>query len=239
MSRKNHLSRINAPKTWPIKRKGIKWVAKPTPGPHKMAEAIPLIIVLRDILKITSTLKETKYVLKNKDVLLNQNSVADPKCSVGLFDTISIPKLNKSYRTIFTSNGKINFIEISESEAQKLPLKIKSKKTLPKGKVQLNFTNGWNRIVDKDGYKTNDVLLWDLNTQKIIKHIPFKKGIQVYIISGEHTGELATIQDLLPLRGVLKKERLASLKLKDTTCETRIEKLFATGEKSPEFKFEK
>ena len=230
---------MSVPKSWPIKRKGIKWITKAAAGTHNLEDSIPLVVVLRDILKITSTLKETRYILNNKDVLVNQKVVNDTKLPIGLFDAISLPKLKKNFRTIYTKNGKLTFIEIEDSEAQKLPLKIKNKTTVSKGKTQLNFTNGWNLLVKKDTYKTNDVVLFDLKNYKIEKHISFKKGVQVYITSGEHTGKVGTVQDLLPPRGVLKKEKLANLKIKDTTCETRIEKLFAAGEKAPEFKFEK
>jgi len=48
-----HLSTLAAPKSWPIKRKGIKWITRPKSGPHNLKSSLPLIVVLRDMLKLT------------------------------------------------------------------------------------------------------------------------------------------------------------------------------------------
>jgi len=57
-----HLSRLAMPKAWKIKRKGIKWVTRPLPGPHSFKLGLPLNVLLRDILKLSKTTKETKSI---------------------------------------------------------------------------------------------------------------------------------------------------------------------------------
>ncbi len=68
---KNHLSRLNAPKSWPIQRKGIKFIVRPSAGAHNMRECIPLNLVLKGLLKYSRTTKETKSVLNAGNVLIN------------------------------------------------------------------------------------------------------------------------------------------------------------------------
>ncbi|MFB6076431.1 MAG: 30S ribosomal protein S4e, partial [Candidatus Aenigmatarchaeota archaeon] len=41
---------ISAPKTFPVKKKGRKYVTNPSSGPHSKEECIPLGVILRDVL---------------------------------------------------------------------------------------------------------------------------------------------------------------------------------------------
>ena len=61
---KNHLSRLNAPKSWPIKRKGIKFITRPGAGAHCLDEGISLSLVIKELMKYAKTLKDKhlKYI---------------------------------------------------------------------------------------------------------------------------------------------------------------------------------
>ena len=59
---KKHQKRLTAPKTWPIKRKGIKFITRPNPG-KKFEYSISLNTVLKDFIKKTNT--TMGLVLKN------------------------------------------------------------------------------------------------------------------------------------------------------------------------------
>ncbi|MBW2977059.1 30S ribosomal protein S4e, partial [Candidatus Woesearchaeota archaeon] len=50
-----HLKRNFAPRNWKIKKKGMKFVTKPSPGPHKMNMSLPLNVIMRDILNCAKT----------------------------------------------------------------------------------------------------------------------------------------------------------------------------------------
>jgi len=65
MARKQHLSRLATPSTWPIRRKGIKWIVKPSSGSHNLQYSMPLVVFMRDILQVTKSATETKKVLEN------------------------------------------------------------------------------------------------------------------------------------------------------------------------------
>ena len=68
---KDHLKRINAPRTWPIKRKGIKFIVRPDPGAHSMDFGIPIIAVLRDMLPYASNKRDVLNILNFNDILVD------------------------------------------------------------------------------------------------------------------------------------------------------------------------
>jgi len=63
-----HLKRYFAPKTWKIKRKGIKYITKPSPGSHKINMAMPLNVILRDILDYADSNREIRFILEKKNI---------------------------------------------------------------------------------------------------------------------------------------------------------------------------
>ena len=109
---KNHLKRLNAPKRWKIKRKGLKFVTKQMPGPHKMDRSIPLNIVIRDLLKYANTAREVKNILNNKTVLINGVRRKEPKFPVGLFDVMEIKDTGEYFRVVLDKKGKIVLISL-------------------------------------------------------------------------------------------------------------------------------
>ncbi|MEM4247669.1 MAG: 30S ribosomal protein S4e, partial [Candidatus Nanoarchaeia archaeon] len=211
MAKLYHISRLNAPKSWPIARKGIKWVAKPIPGPHSIYYAMPLNIYLRDILGLASITKHIKKILNDGSVKVNGKVRKELNFPVGLFDVLSIAHLNKHYRVIISENGLLKLIEISASDAKLVPAKIISKTTTRNGKLQINCNNGWNFLADKDDYKAGDVLLFDAEKNKPAKHIKLAEGNTAYIIGGKHVGSVAKLEKFKET-GELKKKKIAVLK---------------------------
>lgn len=191
---KNHLKRLASPKTWPIGKKVLTFVARPMPGAHKDSHQVPITVFLRDMVGAVDTVKEVKYVLHNKDCLVDGTAVHDNKQGVGIFDTVSLPKLNKYYRVCITNKNKLSFIEISDKEAAQKVCKITGKKVLKGNKVQLNTEDGRNFLVEKDTYKVGDSIITELPKQKIVSHLPLEKGALVYLIEGTQVGNIATVE---------------------------------------------
>lgn len=237
MSKKQHLSRLAAPRTWPIERKRLKWIAKPSPGTNNLNLSLPLVVILRELLKVARTAKEVRFIINNKEVLINNNPVRDIKFSVGLFDTISLPKLKKYYRLVFSKNRKLRLIDIPEKETNLLPIKITNKTTLRKNQNQINLSNGWN-ILSKDKLKIGDSILFNTATNKIEKKFALDKGNSVYITGGKHAGMVANLKEIKTL-GELKKERIAILApSKDETASTTLKYVFVIGEAKSAIKVE-
>jgi len=236
MGKKNHLSRLAAPKSWPVKRKGIKWIAKPIPGAHNINYAMPLVVIIRDLLGITHSSKDTKNIVNSGEILVNNQRVRKIRIPVGLFDVLSIPKSKQFYRIVINKKGEIHLIKIDEKDANILPLKIKDKTILKKGKVQLNFTNGWNLLVTKK-FSREETLFFDLSQKKITDSVKLEKGNTIYVIKGRHAGKVAVIEDL-KTSGKIRKQKIAILKNDKETWETLADNLFVIGKTKPVIKLE-
>lgn len=235
MSKRRHLSRLAAPKTWPISRKRSKWITKPLPGSHNLTNSLPLNVILRDILKVSSNNYETKKMLNDKAVLINNKVIREKRYSVGLLDVISLPKLKKNYRMVLSKQGKLNIINISEAEANILPIKIVNKNQISKKKTQINFGNGWNILIDKDQYKTNDVILYDTKAKKIKEHIPFAVNSVVYFTSGRHVSKIAKLVELKET-GKLRKQKIAVVEADKNKWESSTNNIIIIGKAKPAIK---
>tara|TARA_Y100000310_G_scaffold330946_1_gene403610 strand:- start:1086 stop:1787 length:702 start_codon:yes stop_codon:yes gene_type:complete len=198
---KNHLSRLNAPKSWPIRRKGIKFIAKPSPGPHSMRECIPLNLVVKELLKLGRTNKEIKTILNTRNVLVNGIVRKDHKFPVGIMDNVTVTELGKDYRILYSTKCKFIVKELKKAQAGFKLSRVEDKTIVAKGKVQLNMFDGTNIILDKNDYKTGDTLVIDLKTKKIKEAIKMEKGVKVYITGGNKVGKIGVLKEIKKLQG--------------------------------------
>ena len=157
-----HLTRNEMPKTWPIERKGTKYLAVAS---HDKARAIPLVFVLRDMLKLVKTNKEAKYFVLNKNVSINNKIRVNEKFPIRVYDSISFEKTGKNYRLVI-ENKKLSLKEISEKEAEKKIVKVIGKKVLEKGKIQINLDDGHN-FLSKEKVSVGDSVLLNTKEMKI------------------------------------------------------------------------
>ena len=190
-----HLSRLAMPKSWHIKRKGIKWVTRPKPGAHPLKLGMPLNLIFRDLLGYAKTTKEVKQLLSNQEVLIDGKRRKDTRFLVGIMDTISIPKIKKFLRVILSKKGKITLFEISESESKIKLCKIKGKSQVNK-KIQLNLYDGKNILLDKGDYKVGDSVVIELPSHKIKDVVKLEKGSLVYLLGGKHISDIGVIEEV-------------------------------------------
>lgn len=189
-----HLKRLLAPKFWKIEKKYFKWVTRPR-GPYKIEESIPLLIIIRDILKIAENGKEAKKIIKMGEVLVDKRKVKDHKFGVGVFDVISIPKIGKNFRIVPSDKG-YEVIEIDEIFSNKKVCKIIGKKMQKKGKIQINLHDGNNILMDKDNYKVGDSLIISLPEKNILKHLKLEVGAKVIAFKGKNIGTYGKILNI-------------------------------------------
>ena len=146
-----HQKRSKIPRAWPVARKGTKYLAIAS---HAKTKAIPLLFILRDILKIAKTREEARHFVLNGDVKINNKIRKDETFPVQVFDVVNLEKIKKNYRLVFV-NKKFSLKEISDKEAEKKIVKISGGKILGKNKVQMNLVDGINFIV-KEKFNVND-----------------------------------------------------------------------------------
>jgi small subunit ribosomal protein S4e len=193
-----HQKRVTVPRSWPIARKNHKWVAKASPGPHSSEDSMPMVMVVRDMLKLTDNSREVKRILYEGKVLVDGKVVKDHKLPVGIFDIISIPALNQDYRMLRDERGMFFFKSIESTDRKKL-VRVENKTTLKGNKQQLNFNDGSNRL-EEGTYKTGDSLILSIPEKKIEDRIEFKEGNLAIVVGGKHSGQTGRIKTIHAVR---------------------------------------
>jgi len=226
---KRHLSRLNAPKTWPIKRKGIKWVLKPRSA-HPLEACMPLGLILK-MLGYAKTAKEAKRILAEGKLSVDKKIRKDPKFGVGLMDIIELPQIKAQFRLLLNRRGKLTPVPISAEESMIKPCKIIGKKMLKGGKLQLNLHDGRNMIVEKDAYKVNDTLVIGTEHNEIKEHIKFEKGAIIYLTSGKQVGMVGVLESIKHFKGIVQDN--ITFVSNNTLFETKKDYAFVIGKDRP------
>ena len=189
-----HLKRYAAPRSWNIPRKTKVWAVRPSPGGHPKDKSIPILVALRDILHLGETASEIRKILAQRDVMVDGKVRTSYKHPVGVMDIISIPKLKAHYRVILNPRGQLTLKKVQETEAKWKLSRIMNKSIVKKGKVQLNMHDGRNILVDKDSYKTGDVLKISLPDQKILESYPMDVDSMAFLTGGAHIGTICKVK---------------------------------------------
>jgi len=213
-----HLKRLNAPDSWPIKKKGITFITRQSPGAHKMRESMPMVLVLREMLDYAKTTREAKMVLHGKNVLVDKKVVTKHDVPVGLMDRIEITKTGEHFTLLYNEKGKFHLKKTSKEEANTKICKIIGKKMLRGKKLQLNLYDGKNIVLAKNEYAVGDSVVISLPDLKIKKHLKCDKGAKVYITSGKHVGKVGEIKEIHQGKD-FENDRIV-FKSKKDTCET-------------------
>jgi len=169
----------------PITKKGTQYIARAS---FHLRNSVPVVIAVRDMLKIAKNAKEVKEMIKMKVLKINGRAVADYRESIQLFNLFEADKL---YVLSLLPTGK--FILESTKDKERL-CKVIDKKLISGNRIQLNLHDGSN-VLTKDKIKTQDSVYLDLSG-KIIKHAALEKGKQCTIISGKYIGSKGKIESV-------------------------------------------
>ncbi|MAG38737.1 30S ribosomal protein S4e [Candidatus Woesearchaeota archaeon] len=193
---KNHLKTQKAPRTWPIKRKNTKFISRPNPSAHSLELSLPLVIVLRDLLKKAKTNKEVKNILHNQDIFVNGKNRNNNKFSMGLMDVLSIKKENEHYIMLINSQNKLYLHPISKKSSLQKTSKIKDKKIGKNGIIQLNTLDGRTILIKKSDGKPGDSVVLSIPSQELLRTLKLEKGAKVLLFKGKHVGKIVLLESV-------------------------------------------
>ncbi len=197
----DHMKRLAAPRTWPLKRKASVFIAKQSAGAHSVEDSMAAVTVLRDMIGACDTAREAKRIIGNREFFVDGKAVKNPKAPVGFMDVVSVPKMNLTYRMLLTDKGKLTLVPIEADEAGWELCRIEDKTIVKGGKFQLNLSGGRNILLDKNDYKCGDTLKVAFDGQKVLDHYPLAENAVVFIKEGSHTGTVKTVKSLEVVNG--------------------------------------
>ena len=124
-----HLKRTKAIRRLPIKRKGTKYIARAS---NHVKDGIPVVIAVRDILKLARNAKEVKKMVNEGLIKINGKKVKDIKESIRLFNIL---EADKRYVLTVLPTGRFSF---EETNSNYRLCSVSNKKMLRNKKIQLN-----------------------------------------------------------------------------------------------------
>jgi len=241
---KKHMKRLNAPKHWMLSKLGGIWAPRPSQGPHKMRECLPLVLILRNRLKYALTRQETMMIVMRRLIKVDGKVRTDINYPAGFMDIVSMEKSNEHYRLLFDTKGRFVLHRVSEDEAKFKLLKVKQVSRSSKSSGGRNpFHNGQAGVVPyvvtHDGrtvrypdpcVKINDTIKFDITTGKCVDFIKFEVGNTCIITRGANAGRVGIMVTNEKHPGAFD---IVNLKDKrGNVFATRSDNVFAIGEGS-------
>jgi small subunit ribosomal protein S4e len=234
------LKRKPAPAFWPIHRKELPWVAKPSSGSHSLQNCLPLTLVLRDILGVAQTRKEGQLILAQGKVLVDGKIRKRDDSPVGLMDVISMPDSGKYYRVMPSHKGLV-LAPISKEQANIKLVRVEDKTAVQNG-VQIALHDGSNMLVKvadaknpvEVTYETFDVLKISYPEKQVTQSLKTKEGNIAVITGGKNIGKQGKIVEIEKTEA--KKRRQALVLIEDSTgtrYQTILDLVFSIGETEP------
>jgi small subunit ribosomal protein S4e len=189
------LKRRAAPRTWRVPRKGTKWIKRPAPGPHAQDESVPLLLVLRDELKLARSAREARILVRQGSVSVDGKVVRDLSRGLGLMDTISLAApLDRHYRILKDRSGRLTLVSIPADDARVKLGRVRQKNTVDGGRIQVTLHDGRNLLMPQAAtWRVGDSLKLRVPEQTVVGHIALGPGRLAYVSGGSHVGELARV----------------------------------------------
>jgi small subunit ribosomal protein S4e len=193
---KKHLKRLNAPRHWMLDKLGGAFAPKPSSGPHKLRECLPLAVILRNRLKYAITYKDVVAILMKRLVAIDGKIRTDSCYPAGFMDVISIAKTDENFRLLYDSKGRFKLHPISAEEAKYKLCKVKNFEVRAKGVPHINTFDGRTIRYPDPLIKSNDTVKILLETGKVVEYIRFGVGNTVMVTGGRNRGRVGIIQHL-------------------------------------------
>ena len=131
-----------APSAWCLdKLKGV-YATRPSTGPHKLRECLPMSILLQNRLKLALSNTDCIKIMKDKrcNIKIDNKSRKDHRYPLGFMDVVTITKTSQNYRILYDIKGRFQPHAIDGKEAAHKLCKI-TQKRLGKNKIPYVVTH--------------------------------------------------------------------------------------------------
>jgi ribosomal protein S4E len=191
-----HLKRMSAPKHWMLGKLDGIWAPRPSSGPHKLRECLPLVIILRNRLKYALTKQEVTMICMQKQIKVDGKIRVDPNFPAGFMDVVELPKSGDQFRLMYDTKGRFVLHRVSNEE-KKFKLAKVTRQEYTKKAIPYVATNDGRTIRYPDPLiKVNDTVKIDLETGKIVDFVKLETGNLVVITRGRNTGRVGILHHI-------------------------------------------
>jgi len=190
---KKHMSRLAAPNHWMLDKLTGKYAPKPSQGPHKQRECLPLVVLLRNRLKFALTMKEVSLIVMQRLIKVDGKVRTDTNYPAGYMDTVSIDKTGQHFRLLLDTKGRYAICPITAKEAGWKLCRIQAMKVGKKGIPYLTTHDGRTvRYPDPD-IKVYDTIKLNIAENRIITFVKFEVGNVAMATGGFNAGRVGVI----------------------------------------------
>jgi small subunit ribosomal protein S4e len=204
---KKHMKRLNAPKHWMLSKLGGIWAPRPTTGPHKLRECLPLSLILRNRLKYSLNRRETNIIAMKRKIQVDGKVRTDMNYPAGFMDVVSIPDTKEHYRLLYDVKGRFSLTAVSAEQAATKLCRIVAVSRGNKASIGTNpFFSGQKAAipygVTHDGrtlrfldpaVKVNDTVKINIATGRVLSILKFEAGKIAIIKGGKNIGRVGQI----------------------------------------------
>jgi len=174
---KKHLKRLAAPSSWLLAKLGGTWAPRPSAGPHKLRESLPLSIFIRNRLKYALTGREVTLIMAQRLIKVDGKVRTDTTYPAGFMDVISIEKSGEHFRLLYDVKGRFTIHRITPEEAQYKLCKVKRVQLGHKGVPYLVTHDGRTIRYPDPAIRVNDTIRLTLPTKLTSPEKPKAVGV--------------------------------------------------------------
>jgi small subunit ribosomal protein S4e len=172
---------------------GGVFAPRPSTGPHKLRESLPLVIILRNRLKYALNNSEVTKIVMQRTIKVDGKVRTDNTFPAGFMDIISIEKTGDYFRVLYDVKGRFILHKITAEEASYKLARVKRVQTGPKGVPFLVTHDGRTIRYPDPLIKVHDVVRYDISKGKILDYIKFETGNLCMVTGGHNLGRVGVI----------------------------------------------
>lgn len=187
------MKRMYAPSHWMLDKLKGRWAPRPSSGPHKLRECLPLIVMLRERLKYALTYKECKMIVMQRLIKVDNKVRTDMFYPAGFMDVVTIEKTKENFRLLFDTKGRFVLHKIVKEEATYKLCRVKKITRGLRSTPYATTHDGRTLRYPDPEVKANDTVRYDVTTGKMLDHIKFEPGNIAMISSGNNIGRVGVI----------------------------------------------
>lgn len=227
-----------------LSKLGGNWAPRPSTGPHKLRECLPLSLILRNRLKYSLTRRETIMIVARRLVKVDGKVRSELNYPAGFMDVISIAKTNENFRLLYDVKGRFRLVQLKPEEAQYKLCRVVKTAVGAKASIGTNpFFNGQKAAIPylttHDGrtirfadpsIKANDSIKLNLSTGKVEAAYKFEVGALVMITKGANIGRVGVVAAVERHPGSFDVVHIRDRR--NNTFATRLSNVFVIGDQN-------